>query len=80
MIVGLCASACESTWITFSTGTANGDPQSARELIARRSYKSDEKARQTPERLIARKDLVTALEQGRTRAHGGRVAMKDLLH
>ena len=28
---------------------------------------SDDKARQTPERLIARKDLVEALEQGRTR-------------
>ena len=39
----------------------------ARELIARRSYKSDEKARQTPDRLIARKDLLNALEQGRTR-------------
>lgn len=39
----------------------------ARELIARRSYKSDDKARQTPDRLIARKDLVEALEQGRTR-------------
>ena len=40
----------------------------AAELIGkRRSYKSDEKAKQTPERLIARKDLITALEQGRTR-------------
>lgn len=39
----------------------------ARELIGARSYKSDERARQTPERLIARKDLVDALEQGRTR-------------
>jgi hypothetical protein len=39
----------------------------ARELIGRRSYKSDEKAKHTPERLIARKDLLTALEQGRTR-------------
>lgn len=39
----------------------------ARELLGKRSYKSDDKARQTPERLIARKDLVTALEQGRTR-------------
>jgi hypothetical protein len=39
----------------------------ARELIARRSYKSDEKAKQTPDRLIARKDLLTALEMGRTR-------------
>jgi hypothetical protein len=58
-------------------GLHEGDPQRvaleaypgllARELIERRSYKSDEKAKQTPERLIARKDLVTALEQGRTR-------------
>jgi len=39
----------------------------ARELIGTRSYKSDERAKQTPERLIARKDLVEALEQGRTR-------------
>jgi hypothetical protein len=39
----------------------------ARELIGRRSYKSGEKTRQTPERLIARKDLLTALEIGRTR-------------
>jgi hypothetical protein len=39
----------------------------ARELIGRRSYKSDEKAKQTADRLIARKDLLTALEQGRTR-------------
>jgi len=46
----------------------------ARELIGTRSYKSDDKARQTPERLIARKDLLEALEQGRTRL-GLRVAM-----
>jgi hypothetical protein len=39
----------------------------ARELIGRRSYKADEKARQTADRLIARKDLITALENGRTR-------------
>lgn len=39
----------------------------ARELIGRRSYKSDEAAKQTPDRLIARKDLVDALEQGRSR-------------
>ena len=39
----------------------------ARELIARRSYKSDEVAKQTPDRLIARKDIVETLEQGRTR-------------
>lgn len=35
----------------------------AHELIARRSYKNDE----SPERLLARKDIVEALEQGRTR-------------
>ena len=39
----------------------------ARELVGRRSYKSDTKAAQTPERLIARKDIVDALEQGRSR-------------
>ncbi|MBQ0933431.1 DUF429 domain-containing protein [Ideonella alba] len=39
----------------------------ARELIGARSYKSDERAKQTPERLIARKDLLAALEQGRSR-------------
>lgn len=36
----------------------------AREVLGTRSYKSDERARQTLERLIARKDLVHALEQG----------------
>ena len=39
----------------------------AREVLARRSYKSDTPAKQTPERLIARKDLITALEAGNTR-------------
>ncbi len=39
----------------------------AREVLGSRSYKSDDKAKQTPERLIARKDLLEALEQGRTR-------------
>jgi hypothetical protein len=39
----------------------------ARELLGRRSYKSDEAIKQTPDRLIARKDLVDALEQGRSR-------------
>ena len=58
-------------------GLHTGDPQRvaleaypgllAREILERRSYKSDDKAKQTPERLIARKDLLTALEQGRTR-------------
>jgi len=58
-------------------GLAPGDPQRiavegypglvARALIGRRSYKSDTRAQQTPDRLIARKDLVDALEQGRWR-------------
>ncbi|MDW5443852.1 DUF429 domain-containing protein [Polaromonas sp. SM01] len=39
----------------------------AREVLGQRSYKSDDKAKQTPERLIARKDLITALEMGQTR-------------
>ena len=39
----------------------------AREVLERRSYKSDDRAKQTPERLIARKDLVNALELGTTR-------------
>jgi hypothetical protein len=56
----------------------------ARELLGSRSYKSDDKAKQTPERLIARKDLVEALEQGRTRlglrlklSHAQRDALVD---
>ena len=36
----------------------------ARSVLGSRSYKSDDKARQTPERLIARKDLLHALETG----------------
>ena len=39
----------------------------ARELLGARSYKSDDRARQTPERLIARIDLVDALDRGATR-------------
>ena len=39
----------------------------AREVLGRRSYKSDTRAQQTPERLLARKDLITALEKGDTR-------------
>jgi hypothetical protein len=39
----------------------------AREILGARSYKSDTPAKQTPERLIARKDLLTALELGQTR-------------
>lgn len=39
----------------------------ARELIGNISYKSDDKAKQTPARLIARKQLLQALELGQTR-------------
>ena len=39
----------------------------ARELVGNRSYKSDDKAKQTPERLIARKMILQALEMGQTR-------------
>ena len=39
----------------------------ARELIGNTSYKSDDKAKQTPERLIARKQMLQALEMGQTR-------------
>lgn len=70
-------------------GLHAGDPQRvaleaypgllARELVGRRSYKSDEKAKQTPDRLIARKDLITALEQGRTRL-GLRVKLTHAQH
>ncbi len=56
----------------------------AREVLGQRSYKSDDKARQTPERLIARKDLINALEQGQTRlgvrlklTHAQRDALAD---
>jgi hypothetical protein len=58
-------------------GLAQGDPQRvalegypgllAREILGARSYKSDDPAKQTPERLMARKDLIEALVQGRTR-------------
>jgi hypothetical protein len=36
----------------------------ARSVLGSTSYKSDDKARQTPERLIARKTLINALENG----------------
>ena len=56
----------------------------ARELIGRRPYKSDERAKQTPERLIARIDVVDALGQGRTRlalrlrlSHAQRASLVD---
>ena len=56
----------------------------AREILSLRSYKSDDKTKQTPERLIARKDLITALEHGQTRlglhlkvSHAQRDALVD---
>lgn len=56
----------------------------AREVLGFRSYKSDDRAKQTPQRLIARKDLVTALELGQTRlglrlkvSHAQRDALVD---
>jgi hypothetical protein len=36
----------------------------ARSVLANTSYKSDDRAKQTPERLIARKSLIHALESG----------------
>lgn len=61
----------------FLPGLASGDPQRvgleaypgllAREVLGRRSYKSDDKTKQTPDRLIARKDVLAALESGATR-------------
>jgi hypothetical protein len=36
----------------------------ARQVLGARSYKADDRVRQTPERLIARKDLINAIEQG----------------
>jgi hypothetical protein len=39
----------------------------AREMVGGRSYKSDDAAKQTPERLIARKDVIHGLEMGNTR-------------
>jgi hypothetical protein len=39
----------------------------ARELLGRRSYKSDQRVKQTADRFIARKDLITGLEAGKTR-------------
>jgi hypothetical protein len=39
----------------------------ARELVAHRSYKSDDKAKQTPDRWLARKDILHALDMGQTK-------------
>ena len=49
----------------------------ARRLIGRRSYKADDRARQTPERLIARKDIVEGLVRGDSALGGLRVVLND---
>ena len=51
----------------------------ARELIGNTSYKSDDKAKQTPERLLARRELLGALERGQTRLGLRLVASNALL-
>lgn len=51
----------------------------AREIIGNRSYKSDDKAKQTPERLLARRELLSALERGETRLGLRLVASNALL-
>jgi hypothetical protein len=50
----------------------------AREILGARSYKSDDKAKQTPERLLARKDILSALERGQTRL-GLRLKLSTIL-
>ena len=56
----------------------------AREILGKRSYKSDDPAKQTADRLITRKDLLTGLEAGHTRlglrlklSHSQRDALVD---
>jgi hypothetical protein len=39
----------------------------AREIVKHRSYKSDDKSKQTPDRWLARKDILHALDLGQTR-------------
>lgn len=51
----------------------------ARELIGRRSYKSDDSASQTPERRLARGELVAAVQEGSTRL-GLKLAVPAPLH
>ena len=58
-------------------GLSDGDPRRvaleaypgllAREVLGNTSYKSDDKTRQTAERLLARRSLLGALERGQTR-------------
>lgn len=56
----------------------------AKSVLGNRSYKSDDKAKHTADRLIARKDLITALETGQNRwklrlklSHAQRDALAD---
>jgi len=51
----------------------------AREVLGQQSYKSDDKAKQTPERLLARRELLSALERGQTRLGLRLVASNALL-
>jgi hypothetical protein len=50
----------------------------ARELIGRRSYKADDRARQTPERHAARADLLDALSDTGSQRLGIRLALNTL--
>ena len=52
----------------------------AREVLGNTSYKSDDKAKQTPERLLARRELLGALERGHTRLGLRLVASHALLN
>ena len=52
----------------------------AREVLGNTSYKSDDKATQTPERLLARRELLGALERGQTRLGLRLVASHALLN
>ena len=68
----------------------DGDPQRvaleaypgllAREVLGNASYKSDDKAKQTPERLLARRTLISALERGQTRLQQRLVASHALMN
>ena len=51
----------------------------AREVLGNQSYKSDDKAKQTPDRLLARRELLGALERGQTRLGLRLVASNALL-
>ena len=51
-----------------------------REVLGNTSYKSDDRAKQTPERLLARRELLGALERGQTRLGLRLVASHALLN